>query len=384
MPEFPPTLVTVCAGLWMLAVMWHVGTLLLASVQPLRRRHAMARRDGEPALTTAVSVLVPVSSPAPALAACAASLADLVHSRLEVILCCAQDDGPAIAAIREQVRRHPSLQLRVVAPADLGNPKSALLQAALPLASHDLLLLSDDNVVSSRRRVDEHLALHEAGFGLVSACALGTAAESFWGEVDAAFMNGHFARLQCAGDALGLSFSTGKSMMVSRRALLAGGGFANAGDTMCEDAVVQRQLAAAGHRAVLAPTPVYQPIGRRAFDEVWHRHLRWATCRRRFAPALFALEMLTSTPVAMLAGAVVAAKLPLGLPGVDGWVGAAATAVLLLGVERIFLGWAGWPVGRKFAFAWIVRELLAPALWLAALLPRRAIVWRRRSLALRR
>ena len=43
--------------------------------------------------------------------------------------------------------------------------------------------------------------------------------------------------------------------------------------------------------------------GRRSFGEVWHRHLRWATCRRQFAPLLFGLELITSAPVAVLAEA---------------------------------------------------------------------------------
>jgi ceramide glucosyltransferase len=365
------------AALWMLAVGWLFGTLSAGLLQPLKR----SRRNGMAPSSSGVpvSVIVPVSSPAPALPQCAASLAALDHSTLEIILCCAETDQAAAAAIDAAVQRHPALQRHVIAPATLRNPKSALLAAAVPLATHDLLLLSDDNVVASPQRIAQHLAARAAGHGLVSACALGEAAESFWAEVDAAFMNGQFARLQCAGDAVGLSFSTGKSMMVSRRDLLASGGFAPSGDTMCEDAVVQRQLVQAGQRVALTAEPVRQPIGRRDFAEVWHRHLRWATCRRQFAPLLFGLELVTSAPVAVLAGGAAAWSLGLGFAD-----GAIATAILFLGAEWIFLRLAGWPAGRAFPLAWAARELLAPALWLAALLPRRRTYWRNRPLPLRR
>ncbi len=377
LPDTLPIATLACAALWMLAVGWLFGTLGAALLQPLKR----SRRNGmvPSSSGTPVSVIVPVSSPAPALPQCAASLAALDHAALEIILCCAETDPAAAAAIEAAVQRHPTLQSRVVVPAMLGNPKSALLAAAVPLAAHDLLLLSDDNVVASPQRIAQHLAARAAGHGLVSACALGEAAESFWGEVDAAFMNGQFARLQCAGDAVGLSFSTGKSMMVSRRDLLASGGFAPSGDTMCEDAVVQRQLVQAGQRVALAAEPVRQPIGRRDFGEVWHRHLRWATCRRQFAPLLFGLELITSAPVAVLAGGIAAGSLGLGFAS-----GAIATAILFLGAEWIFLRLAGWPAGRAFPLAWAARELLAPALWLAALLPRRRTYWRNRPLPLRR
>lgn len=365
------------AALWMLAAGWLVGTLGAAWLQPLKR----SRRNGVAPSSSAVpvSVIVPVSSPAPALPQCAASLAGLDHPALEIILCCAETDPAAVVAIEAAVQRHPALQSHIVAPAALGNPKSALLAAAVPLAAHDLLLLSDDNVVASPQRIAQHLAVRAAGHGLVSACALGEAAESFWGEVDAAFMNGQFARLQCAGDAVDLSFSTGKSMLVSRQDLLASGGFAPSGDTMCEDAVVQRQLVQAGQRVALTAVPIRQPIGRRDFGEVWHRHLRWATCRRQFAPLLFGLELITSAPVAVLAGGAAAGSLGFGFAG-----GAGATVILFLGAEWIFLRLAGWPAGRAFPLAWAARELLAPALWLAALLPRRRTYWRNRPLPLRR
>lgn len=377
MPDTLPITMLASAALWTLAVGWLLGTWGAALLQPLKR----SRRNGVAPSSSAlpVSVIVPVSSPAPALPQCAASLAALDHPALEIILCCAETDPAAATAIEAAVQRHPALQSRVIAPAALNNPKSALLAAAVPLAAHDLLLLSDDNVVASPQRIAQHLAGRAAGHGLVSACALGEAAESFWGEVDAAFMNGQFARLQCAGDAVGLSFSTGKSMLVSRQDLLASGGFAPSGDTMCEDAVVQRQLVRAGQRVALTAEPVRQPIGRRSFGEVWHRHLRWATCRWQFAPLLFGLELITSAPVAVLAGGAVAAALGLGFLG-----GAAGTAILFLGAEWTFLRLAGWPAGRAFPLAWAGRELLASALWLGALLPRRQTYWRNRPLPLRR
>ncbi|MCA0246948.1 MAG: glycosyltransferase [Proteobacteria bacterium] len=378
MPDTLPITTLASAALWTLGVGWLLGTLGMALLQPLKR----LRRNGAALLSPSavpVSVIVPVSSPAPALPQCAASLAALDHPALEIILCCAETDPAAAAALEAAVQRHPALQSHVVVPAVLANPKSALLAAAVPLAAHDLLLLSDDNVVASPQRIAQHLAVRAAGHGLVSACALGEATESFWGEVDAAFMNGQFARLQCAGDAVGLSFSTGKSMLVSRQDLLASGGFAPSGDTMCEDAVVQRQLVQAGQRVALTAEPVRQPIGRRDFGEVWHRHLRWATCRRQFAPLLFGLELLTSAPVAVLAGGAAAGSLGLGFA-----TGAGATAILFLGSEWAFLQLAGWPAGRAFPLAWAARELMAPALWLAALLPRRQTYWRNRPVPLRR
>ena len=360
------------SAIWLLILGWHVSTMAAALAQPRKRRvHWSISRPS-------VSVIVPVSSAAPALARCAASLTELDYPKVEVLLCAAEGDFAAAKAIVAAEQAQPGLRTCIVKPDAINNPKSALLAAAIPRATHELLLLTDDNVVSSPLRIQAHLAYREAGFGLVSACVLGEATENFWGAVDAAFMNGHFARLQLAGDAVGLSFSTGKSVMVSKMALARSGGYAAAGDSMCEDAIVQRGLKATGQRVTLSHEPLRQPIGRRRAAEVWHRHVRWASCRRRYAPLLFGLEMATAAPVAALAGGLASAGL-----GTSFATGLVVTIVLQLGLERAFLTLARWPVSPGYPAAWAARELLALPLGVAALLPRRRTVWRKRALALR-
>lgn len=357
-------------ALWLLALGWHAGTMAAALAQPRKRK-----RIDWPRSTPAVSVIVPVSSSAPALVRCATSLAQLDYPKVEVLLCSAEGDRAAAEAIATTRQQHPSLRACFVAPASVTNPKSGLLAATIPHAAHDLLLLTDDNVVSTPLRIQTHLAYHEAGYGLVSACVLGEAPENFWGAIDAAYMNGHFARLQLAGDAIGLSFSTGKSILVSKEALARSGGYAAAGETMCEDAIVQRDLRATGQRVTLTHEPVRQPIGRRRLADVWHRHLRWASCRRRHAPLLFAAELCVSVPVAALAGGAVSAAAGAGFA-----TGLAGTVGLLLTLEWGFLALARWPIGRWYPAAWLVRELLAIPLWFAALLPRQRVLWRDRAL----
>jgi len=353
-------------ALCLLSVAWTGSTILAALVRPWTRRRG-ARWVSLPP----VSVVVPVSAPAPGLAACVASLARLDYPDHEVLLCAASDDGAAVRAIVAMRRKHPSIRTCVVAPVPLDNPKSGLLAVAVREARHDLLLLTDDNVVSAATRIQDHLAHRDAGHGLVSAAALGESSENLWAAVDEAFMNGRFARLQLAGDAIGLTFTTGKSILVSRAALDASGGYAAAGDTLCEDAIVQQGLAAIGVRAALGDAPVRQPLGRRTLAEVWHRHLRWAGCRKRHVPLLFAAELVVSAPVAAIAGGIAAASLGAGFV-----IGAAGTAGALMAMEWAFLALARWPLDGRFPAAWLVREALSLALWFAALAPRRRVVWR--------
>ncbi len=359
-------------ALCLVAVAWNAGTMIAAMVQPLKRRHVAA-----PRVLPSVSVIVPVSGNAPALTACAESLGRLTYPRHEVMLCASEDDGEATLAIQAALKLVPGMRGCIVTPIAISNPKAALVAAALPLAKHDLILFSDDNVVSSPERIQTHLAYRGAGYGLVSACVVGDEFKSFWAAVDGAFMNGHFARLQRAGDAVGLSFSTGKSILLSRNALTRSGGYKAAGETICEDAIVQRDLCAIGERVTLTHEVQRQPIGQRRAAEVWHRHLRWARCRRRHAPLLFALEAATSGPITVLAAAIAGSAI--SLPYACG----AAGALLLLSMEWGFLVFVGWPRSRWYPAVWVTRELMALALWVTALKSSEQTLWRGKSLKLR-
>ena len=97
-----------------------------------------------------------------------------------------------------------------------------------------------------------------------------------------------------------------------------------------------------------------------------------------YAPLLFALELVASAPVAALAGGFASAGLGVGFV-----TGLLVTPILQLGIEWAFLTFAHCPRGIFYPAAWAARELLSLPLWVAALLPRRATVWRERSLDLR-
>ena len=349
---------------------WNAGTATAALLQPRKRRQVGWPEDIPP-----ISIIVPVRAPAPALPACAKSLASLDYPDFEVILCAEDDDVDAVELTKRtasEYRQFTACNLAIPATA---NPKVALLEAGIQKARHDLLLLSDDNVVSKPNRLRTLVAYRNAGYGLVSTCVLGSEAQNFWGDVDRAFMNGHFARLQCAGDSIGLSFATGKSMLLSRADLLRSGGIGSIGATICEDAKLQRQLEAIGTTTTLSHDRILQPIGLRTFNEVWHRHLRWSMCRRQYAPLLFVAEAILSAPVASVSAAIAGVGLNVGFA--PGFV---ATAAMLLAIEWAFLRISGATPGWRFPAIWLAREALSLPLWLAALSPRRTVVWRARVL----
>lgn len=355
---------------------WSVATSALACMQARHPRHRReGRRDGP-----GVSVLVPVSAPASGLRSCVASLRRLKHDRIEILLLAAIDDRVAVQAVQRDAESAGTTTIRalVLRPLDSPNPKVGLLAAALRFARYDLLLFTDDNAISLPGRIRRHLERYDEDHQLVSAAAIGVRPEGFWGHVDAVFMNGYFARLQLAGDRIGVAGVSGKSMLIGRSDIERSGGLLPTGSTLCEDSALQKRVADIGGRTALSRQPVLQRVGRRTLGEVWSRHRRWFYCRRTQVPWVFASEAAVSSVVGSAFGALGTHSL-----GLEWWLGALVSAALLLGVEWVFLAVKGWPIGLWYPAAWIVREMLVLPLWLSALLGG-TVRWRDRRLSLGR
>ena len=125
-----------------------------------------------------------------------------------------------------------------------------------------------------------------------------------------------------------------------------------------------------GRSVHLMDTPFEQPLGRRRMAEVWARQVRWSRLRRITFPLLFVPEGLTGC-VFPLAGALYAAEI--------GGENLAAVGLVLLaiwfGAEMLLARGAGWHLSWRMPLAMLIRDLMLPALWVAAWLSDE-VVWR--------
>lgn len=359
------------------SIAWWLATAVLAVRQSRGRVHeetGLAQIASPVGGSVGVSVIVPVASPAPHLGACVGSLLAMRYSPLEILLVAEVGDVPAIRAIERESAAAPArIRSLIVHPAASPNPKVGLQAAAVEAATHDLLLFTDDNAISPRSRVQAHLQRMDEGFALVSAPVVGIPSGPFWGQVDAAFMNGYFARLQLAGDVVGASGVLGKSMLVRRSDVERSGGILATGGTLsCEDAALQKRVAAVGGRTALCREPMQQRLDRPTPAEVWGRHRRWFFCRWNQRPAVLISEVVFSAAGGALAGAYAARAL-----GWPWWNGALAVALALLAIELAFLQVKRWPIGARYPLVWIVREALVLPLCVASVLGG-SVVWRQR------
>lgn len=354
---------------WCAAAGWQAGTAVLASLHARKGKHVEWPTEFPP-----VSIVIPTCDVSAIKPEVRRSLRELDYPEREILLCV--NGKPSSSNRRYDSPLDEGTRLLHVVLREGENAKVVALATGISAARHDLLLLSDDNVVGTPMRIQEQLAYLNETVRVVSTSALGSAPATFWAEVDIALMNGHFARLHLAAAVLGHSFLLGKSLLLRKETLRALGGIKITGETCCEDADLSERIVAAGWRVALSHRPVIQVIGSRSFEETWQRHRRWLVCRRNHAPLAFAAELFASASVASVVAAVL---LAMYAPFVSPAIGVLGTMAFWLAIELVFVRVNGWHFSWQTPFAWLVRELGFPFLWLSALCAR-TVTWHGRKI----
>lgn len=294
----------------------------------------------------------------------------------EVIFCAPSGDDPSVPLLRELIAKYPERRARLVTGERrvTRNPKLNNLWPGWQVVDSDWVCMADSNLRLPADYLRTVVASWDEKTGLVSSPPIGERPNGFAGSLECAFLNGNQARLQLASDSLGNGFAQGKTLFWNRKMLDDSGGLEALGRYLAEDVNATKLVRAAGLKVRLTPLPFAQPIGRRAFREVWSRQLRWSRVRRDGFPLLFAAEPFNGPLVPFVLAAVAAARLDVSI------VMLPAVAVLWYGAELVLMRRAGWPSSWRDILALPVRDLLLPALWLATFL-KRDIEWRGNAIA---
>jgi|GEM_PF-6073492 len=358
------------AVLWAASLLWLLGSMACALLQPGKRRPSRMISHTPP-----ISIVVPTSavdSPRAASDRAEAmnSLLALNHPDYEILLCVDRaEQGRNLVAKLLRTYRDRRVVVMTTRHQSSPNAKIDAMEAAAKEARHELLLFSDDDVLVDRDHVSHLLQQLHDNVGLVSAAAIGIRPTNFWGYLELAFMNGQFARLHLAGDFVGFSGALGKTILVKRAGLQRAGGLLRTGVDCCEDAALTRNFKAAGLEVALSHIPVRQPILNQRFSDVWRRHIRWLGCRRKYLTVVFLCEGLFSTPVAVAAGAVVSSQFSWGAAA-----GAAGCVLAWCAADSLFTLLSGWHFGLRTPVAWLVREVIFLPMWASALVTR-TVTW---------
>jgi ceramide glucosyltransferase len=278
----------------------------------------------------------------------------------ELIFCLADIDDPVIKVIRRVAGAHPHISTRILTGDDRisANPKLNNCVKGWQAARHDWVVLADSNVLMPPDYIQHLLGGWRKNTGVVCSTPIGSRPDGFWAEVECMFLNTQQARWQYAGEAIGLGFAQGKSMLWYKPMLDANGGIQALGAEIAEDAASTKLVRRLGLSVHLVSCPFEQPLGRRTMHEVWSRQARWARLRRVTFPAYFTPEILLGLLPPVLLGLLAAGSADISL-----------LPMLLLVAAAIYLpelalaAAKGWRLSRWSLPAMVVRDVMMPLVW---------------------
>ena len=352
------------ATAWVLSTYCAIALILhAASIAAVWARSRRSWRVADAARAHAVSVIRPVCGLDSVEEATLASSFELTWPETELLFCVASPADPALPVLRRLIAAHQHQNARILIGdnRETANPKLNNVIKGWQAASSEWIILADSNLLLPADYVEQLLARLTPDAGLVCAPPIGSQPIGFWAEVECGFLNTYQGRWQYAADAVGFGFAQGKSMLWRRADLERLGGIAALGSELAEDAAATKLVRSCGRRVRLAGPSFAQPIGARRAQHVISRQTRWAQLRRRTFPSYFLPEILTGSLPPALAGTIASALL-------GGPVTAIALAIIAfwLAAEAALARAAGWPLSWRSPFAWLVRDVLIPLIWLRA------------------
>jgi len=352
------------ATAWVLSTYCAIALILhAASIAAVWARSRRSWRVADAARAHAVSVIRPVCGLDSVEEATLASSFELTWPETELLFCVASPADPAIPVLRRLIAAHQHQNARILIGdnRETANPKLNNVIKGWQAASSEWIILADSNLLLPADYVEQLLARLTPDAGLVCAPPIGSEPIGFWAEVECGFLNTYQGRWQYAADAVGFGFAQGKSMLWRRADLERLGGIVALGSELAEDAAATKLVRCSGRRVRLAGPSFKQPIGERRASQVINRQTRWAQLRRRTFPNYFLPEILTGSLPPVLAGAFASALL-------DAPAAAVALAIVIywFAAEALLARAAGWPLSWRSPFAWLVRDLLIPLIWVRA------------------
>lgn len=328
-----------------------------------------------PAHWPGISVLKPLCGADDDLAANLASFATLPYGgEYEVLLGVRSPADPAWAVAEEAVRRWPGRMRLVRQQGEFGlNPKVNQLVGMVPVARHDLLVISDSNI----RVPDSYLgdiAAHLArpNVACVTHPIGGRGQRSLGALLDNLHLASTIATGMVAAHRLaGRELVVGKSMALWRHDLELLGGFESVANVLAEDhALGNRIRLELGREVAVSSLPVWNIAVEKSVGHFFRRYLRWSVIHRtaiRF-PTYLAESLLNPIPLAMIG---------FGLRPTSG----AAVTLVACAVLKPTLDAVAFSRLRREMFSWQafgvvwVKDCLLFLTWVHGLFAR-TVVWR--------
>lgn len=290
-----------------------VGLLYqLFALVAVRRFFAMPPAPHAPARP--VTILKPLHGAEPRLAENLAGFtAQDYDAPVQIVLGTNTPDDGAAPIARAMVSSHGNVAYYPGPRAPAANGKVGSLIAMMPLAAHDVLILSDSDMVVAPDYLSRiHDALSQPGVGAVSCLYVGRGDAGLWSRIGAMMIAAQTLPNMVVGLTTGMAQPCmGSTIALRRETLEAMGGFAALADVLADDHAIGAGVRAQGLRVDIPPMILVHAGAEGSFRALWRQHLRWAVTVRDLAGAGHYGSIIThGLPLALLAAAM--------MPGIGG------------------------------------------------------------------
>ena len=254
-----------------------------------------------------ISLLKPLHGAEPHLAANLASFLASNHAGPVQMVCGVNaPDDAAVASVAALITAHPGADIALSdsAPAIGANGKIGNLAAMIPLARHDIIVLSDSDMAVAPAYLGQVLgALMQPSVGAVSCLYVGRGDAGVWSRIGAAMITTQSAPNIIVGLTGGLARPCmGSTIALRRETLEAIGGFARFADVLADDYAMGEAVAALGLSVAVPPLLLTHAGAESSLRELWRHFLRWAVTIRDLRPAGHVGSVVTHPlPLALLA-----------------------------------------------------------------------------------
>jgi ceramide glucosyltransferase len=316
----------------------------------------MRRPAPKPVLATPVTILKPLYLDEPGLQENLESFfTQDFAAPVQIVFGVHSASDPAIEVVRALQAKHPGFDCAIVADASVhgANAKVSNLINMLPVAKHDILVLSDSDIHVARDWLAKiTAALAQPGVGLVTCLYKGDAGDrGFWPTMAAMGTSYEFLPNAMTGICLGMAEPCmGSTIALTGDTLTRIGGFAAFADHLADDYEMGRAVRGLSLRLAILAMVVRHSATDASARELVRHELRWARTIRRINPAGHAGSIITfALPLAVLAG-------------------------ILLDFRPFSLGVLGIALGARLFLKYRIDKIFAPRTGPAWLLPFRDIV----------
>ena len=323
-----------------------------------------------PARMPATTIFKPLCGAEPETYDCLRSFCDQDYPQFQVVFGVADLNDPVVAIVERLKREFPHRELQLVVDRRQhgSSRKVSNLVNMMPLAQHDVIVISDSDVRVGRDYLARVVApLLDPDVGIVTCPYRGVPRSGLWSLLGSQFINEWFipsVRVAALGGSR--SFAFGSTIAIDRRVLSRVGGFMAIANQLADDYRLGELTRLLGLRTVLSDVVVETSVVEDRFEALVQHELRWLRTIRAVRPLGYGLSFVTfGVPTAAL-GALLSGGAP-----------AAFAMLAVTGVARLLLHFNTRHQGSTSLQLLVLplRDVLSLALWSWSFVTRR-VHWR--------